>query len=105
LYDPGLRSPGVRRASSDSRGASAVRGVTGTVGEPFTWAAERWATRIAGITPPGKVARPTRPDGPPQNPKGVVTSHYPPHPAFLDLCDELGLWVVEECDLETHGFG
>ncbi|QES44513.1 beta-galactosidase [Streptomyces venezuelae] len=39
------------------------------------------------------------------NINAVRTSHYPPHPAFLDLCDELGLWVVDECDLETHGFG
>lgn len=34
----------------------------------------------------------------------VRTSHYPPHPDFLSLCDEYGLWVFEECDLETHGF-
>ncbi|MFF9342428.1 glycoside hydrolase family 2 TIM barrel-domain containing protein [Streptomyces sp. NPDC014773] len=34
----------------------------------------------------------------------VRTSHYPPHPAFLDLCDSYGLWVVDEGDLETHGF-
>ncbi|MFJ7244657.1 glycoside hydrolase family 2 TIM barrel-domain containing protein [Kitasatospora sp. NPDC098652] len=38
------------------------------------------------------------------NINSVRTSHYPPHPAFLDLCDELGLYVVLECDLETHGF-
>ncbi|HEU4332204.1 MAG TPA: glycoside hydrolase family 2 TIM barrel-domain containing protein [Lapillicoccus sp.] len=38
------------------------------------------------------------------NINAVRTSHYPPHPAFLDLCDEVGMWVVEECDLETHGF-
>ncbi|MGO4424356.1 glycoside hydrolase family 2 TIM barrel-domain containing protein, partial [Streptomyces sp. MCAF7] len=38
------------------------------------------------------------------NINAVRTAHYPPHPAFLDLCDELGLWVVEECDIETHGF-
>ncbi|NEA35583.1 glycoside hydrolase family 2 TIM barrel-domain containing protein [Streptomyces sp. SID13031] len=35
----------------------------------------------------------------------VRTSHYPPHPHFLDLCDQYGLYVVDECDLETHGFG
>jgi beta-galactosidase len=34
----------------------------------------------------------------------VRTSHYPPHPRFLDLCDEYGLYVVAEGDLETHGF-
>ncbi|HJP77629.1 MAG TPA: glycoside hydrolase family 2 TIM barrel-domain containing protein [Pseudonocardiaceae bacterium] len=38
------------------------------------------------------------------NINAVRTSHYPPHPDFLGLCDELGLWVIDECDLETHGF-
>lgn len=34
----------------------------------------------------------------------VRTSHYPPHPHFLDLCDAYGLYVIDENDLETHGF-
>ncbi len=34
----------------------------------------------------------------------IRTSHYPPHPVLLDLADELGFWVIDECDLETHGF-
>lgn len=34
----------------------------------------------------------------------VRTSHYPPDRRFLDLCDEHGLWVIDECDIETHGF-
>ncbi|OUD88188.1 Beta-galactosidase [Clavibacter michiganensis subsp. michiganensis] len=34
----------------------------------------------------------------------IRTSHYPPHPRLIDIADELGLWVVLECDLETHGF-
>jgi len=33
----------------------------------------------------------------------VRTSHYPPDPMFLECCDELGLYVVDEADLETHG--
>ncbi len=35
----------------------------------------------------------------------VRTSHYPNDPYWLDLCDEYGLYVVDEADLETHGFG
>ncbi|KAI6383305.1 hypothetical protein MCOR25_000225 [Pyricularia grisea] len=31
-------------------------------------------------------------------------SHYPPHPKLFDLADELGLWVMDEADLECHGF-
>ena len=38
------------------------------------------------------------------NVNAVRTSHYPPDPRFLDLCDELGLYVIDECDLESHGF-
>ncbi|MGQ4512552.1 glycoside hydrolase family 2 TIM barrel-domain containing protein [Streptomyces sp. DW26H14] len=38
------------------------------------------------------------------NVNAVRTSHYPPDPEFLDLCDRYGLWVLDECDLETHGF-
>lgn len=39
------------------------------------------------------------------NVNAVRTSHYPPHPRFLELCDEYGLWVMDETDQETHGFG
>lgn len=31
------------------------------------------------------------------------TSHYPNDPRLLDLCDELGIYVIDECDLECHG--
>ena len=34
----------------------------------------------------------------------IRTSHYPPTPYFLELCDELGFYVIDETDLETHGF-
>ena len=34
----------------------------------------------------------------------VRTSHYPPTPRFIELCDELGMYVVCETDIETHGF-
>jgi beta-galactosidase/evolved beta-galactosidase subunit alpha len=34
----------------------------------------------------------------------VRCSHYPDDPRWLDLCDQYGLYVIDECDLETHGF-
>jgi beta-galactosidase/evolved beta-galactosidase subunit alpha len=38
------------------------------------------------------------------NINAVRTSHYPDDPRFYDLCDEYGIYVVDEADLETHGF-
>jgi beta-galactosidase/beta-glucuronidase len=35
----------------------------------------------------------------------VRTSHYTNDPRWLDLCDRYGLYVVDEADLECHGFG
>lgn len=35
----------------------------------------------------------------------VRTSHYPNDPKWLDLCDQYGLYVVDEADLECHAFG
>ena len=39
------------------------------------------------------------------NINAIRTSHYPNDPRFYDLCDQLGFYVIDECDLETHGFG
>ena len=36
------------------------------------------------------------------NISAVRTSHYPPHPDFLDMCDRLGFYVMEEADLECN---
>ncbi|MBU4201147.1 MAG: DUF4981 domain-containing protein [Verrucomicrobia bacterium] len=35
----------------------------------------------------------------------VRTSHYPDDPRWYDLCDRYGIYLVDEADLETHGFG
>lgn len=37
------------------------------------------------------------------NVNAVRTSHYPPDPIFIRLCDEYGLYVIDEADIETHG--
>ncbi|MBQ5910415.1 MAG: DUF4981 domain-containing protein [Clostridia bacterium] len=33
----------------------------------------------------------------------IRTSHYPPTPYFLNLCNRLGFYVILETDIETHG--
>ncbi len=35
----------------------------------------------------------------------VRTSHYPNHPRWYELCDEFGIYLVDETNLETHGVG
>ncbi|MFC5988910.1 glycoside hydrolase family 2 TIM barrel-domain containing protein [Marinicrinis lubricantis] len=37
------------------------------------------------------------------NMNAVRTSHYPNHPLWYELCDEYGLYVIDETNLETHG--
>ncbi|MBP9988892.1 MAG: DUF4981 domain-containing protein [Ruminococcus sp.] len=37
------------------------------------------------------------------NINAIRTSHYPDDPFFYELCDELGFYVMDECDVESHG--
>ena len=38
------------------------------------------------------------------NVNAVRCSHYPNDPRFLDLCDEIGLYVVDEANVESHAW-
>ena len=38
------------------------------------------------------------------NINAVRCSHYPNDPKFLDICDELGLFVVAEANVESHAW-
>lgn len=37
------------------------------------------------------------------NANAIRTSHYPDMPEFYELCNYLGIYVVDEADVETHG--
>ena len=39
------------------------------------------------------------------NINAVRTSHYPNVPEFYDLCDQYGIYVIDEANIETHEFG
>lgn len=38
------------------------------------------------------------------NINAIRTAHYPNSPYFYDLCDEYGMYVIDETDVECHGF-
>jgi len=39
------------------------------------------------------------------NLNAVRTSHYPNDPYWYDLCDQYGIYVVDEANIESHGMG
>ncbi|HUU29895.1 MAG TPA: glycoside hydrolase family 2 TIM barrel-domain containing protein [archaeon] len=39
------------------------------------------------------------------NINAVRTSHYPDDPKWLDLCDEYGIYLIDEANIESHGIG
>jgi beta-galactosidase len=39
------------------------------------------------------------------NVNAVRTCHYPNQPAWYDLCDQYGLYVIDEANIESHGMG
>ena len=39
------------------------------------------------------------------NVNAVRTCHYPNHPAWYDLCDRYGLYLIDEANIESHGMG
>ena len=39
------------------------------------------------------------------NMNAVRTCHYPDDPRWYDLCDELGIYLVAEANVESHGMG
>ncbi|XVE52295.1 hypothetical protein DITRI_Ditri02bG0111300 [Diplodiscus trichospermus] len=38
------------------------------------------------------------------NINAVRNSHYPQHPRWYELCDLFGLYMIDEANIETHGF-
>lgn len=39
------------------------------------------------------------------NINAVRTSHYPNTPEWYDLCDEFGIYVIDEANIESHAYG
>ena len=39
------------------------------------------------------------------NVNAVRTCHYPNQPAWYDLCDRYGIYLIDEANIESHGMG
>lgn len=39
------------------------------------------------------------------NMNAVRCSHYPNQPVWYDLCDQFGIYLIDEADIESHGMG
>jgi beta-galactosidase/beta-glucuronidase len=39
------------------------------------------------------------------NINAVRTSHYPQPERFYELCDEYGIYLIDEANIESHGIG
>ena len=39
------------------------------------------------------------------NVNAVRTSHYPNDPQWYELCDQYGIYVIDEANIESHGYG
>jgi beta-galactosidase len=39
------------------------------------------------------------------NINAVRTCHYPDHPDWYDLCDQYGIYLIDEANIESHGMG
>jgi beta-galactosidase len=39
------------------------------------------------------------------NVNAVRTCHYPNNPTWYDLCDQYGIYVIDEANIESHGMG
>ena len=126
---PGRRAAGPPSSRTATRCASSCRDPDGAVAEAVDRPGRLPAGRDRGAGPPGQRARVfirgvNRHDfdqhtGRVISPESmradlvlmkqfgfnaVRTSHYPNDPAFLDLTDELGLYVIDEADIESHAF-
>ena len=90
----GLRTVSIRQGLLRVNGTPlTVRGVNRHEHCPNNGKAVSWENMLADATLMKRL-----------NFNAVRTAHYPNATAWYELCDALGLYVVDEANIETHGF-